>query len=307
MPETAEAPHRPQSQEELATADQGGERKRKRHGGGGGGGLLGVFARRRARLPKGSPATQALQPPKSAAAAAAAATPPPSASTSSRQGQSQLVKLKFLIVESPPLVPPPGVSGAAVRWSRKGEADSLWVVARNSAVFQTLDTSGAADLDTVSLLSYMLWDAVFLCFDVKDKMGIYKILHWVAAVQRHVKRLTQRIKWQEVGKKSFGGPRMPVFLVGTKKDLRLECSSEDHRLAMRGPLSVGLPGCCVNPAHAEWHAERVGADAYMECSAATGEGIDALLEHAVKRALATGNEEDDGQRGYGRWVKRRLL
>lgn len=71
----------------------------------------------------------------------------------------------------------------------------------------------------------------------------------MAAVQLHVKRLTQRIKWQEVGKKSFGGPRMPVFLVGTKKDLRLECSSEDHRLAMRGPLSVGLPGCCVNPAH----------------------------------------------------------
>lgn len=94
MPETAEAPHRPQSQEGLSAEDQGGERKRKRHGGGGSGGLLGVFARRRARLPKGSPATQALQPPRSAAAA----TPPPSASASSRQGQSQLVKLKFLFV-----------------------------------------------------------------------------------------------------------------------------------------------------------------------------------------------------------------
>lgn len=45
----------------------------------------------------------------------------------------------------------------------------------------------------------------------------------------------------------------------------------------------------------------------MECSAVTGEGIDALLERAVKRALASGNEEDDGQRGHGRWVKRRLL
>ncbi|OAQ69741.1 hypothetical protein VFPPC_15479 [Pochonia chlamydosporia 170] len=36
-----------------------------------------------------------------------------------------------------------------------------------------------------------------------------------------------------------------VYLVGTKKDLRMECSFEDHRLAAE-EVGIGMgPSCCV--------------------------------------------------------------
>ncbi|KAG6014908.1 hypothetical protein E4U43_006012 [Claviceps pusilla] len=85
-------------------------------------------------------------------------------------------------------------------------------------------------------LSYMVWDAVFLCFDVTEKMGLLRMLSW--AYQ----------KWQHAVDQGFCTNSTPlIYLLGLKKDLRMECSFEDHRLAMETGLTVGSPSCCVNP------------------------------------------------------------
>lgn len=41
------------------------------------------------------------------------------------------------------------------------------------------DTSGARELGKVEMLGYMRWDAVFLCFDVMDKVQMLSIISWV--------------------------------------------------------------------------------------------------------------------------------
>ncbi|KAK2592609.1 hypothetical protein QQS21_009674 [Conoideocrella luteorostrata] len=133
-------------------------------------------------------------------------------------------------------------------------------------------------MKTIARLSYMTWDAVFLCFDVKEKMGMFKVLLW----------------WEQATNQGFYRDTPPlVYLLGMKKDLRLECSFEDHRRAMRGGSSFGSPSCCVNPSDADWHAKRIGAERYLECSALSGEGVESLFEEVGRKAVrrATGYVE----------------
>lgn len=35
------------------------------------------------------------------------------------------------------------------------------------------------DLNTVERLTYISWDAIFLCFDISDKVSMYTIVQWV--------------------------------------------------------------------------------------------------------------------------------
>ena len=35
------------------------------------------------------------------------------------------------------------------------------------------------DLNLLERLSYMHWDAVFLCFDITDKISMFTVLQWV--------------------------------------------------------------------------------------------------------------------------------
>lgn len=35
------------------------------------------------------------------------------------------------------------------------------------------------DLNTIARLGYIRWDAVFLCFDITDKVSMYTTLSWV--------------------------------------------------------------------------------------------------------------------------------
>ncbi|QPG97600.1 hypothetical protein C2857_006595 [Epichloe festucae Fl1] len=152
------------------------------------------------------------------------------------------------------------------------------------------DTSGAGDLNIVSRLSYMVWDAVFLCFDVKERMGLLKVLSW----------------WQHAVDTDFCANSEPlIYLLGLKKDLRMECSFEDHRLAMGTGLTLGLPSCCVNPRDADWHARRIGAERFTECSALTGDGVETLLEEAGGVAVRR-NLGSEGGKVMERAVRRRL-
>ncbi|KAG5943918.1 hypothetical protein E4U53_006979 [Claviceps sorghi] len=137
----------------------------------------------------------------------------------------------------------------------------------------------------------MVWDAIFLCFDVKEKMGLLRILSW----------------WQHAVEQEFDTNSVPlVYLLGLKKDLRMECSFEDHRLAMETGLTIGSPSCCVNPREASWHARRIGAERYAECSALTGDGVAHVMEEVGRRALERIVEKEAGEAG-ARVVRRRVV
>ncbi|KAG5983305.1 hypothetical protein E4U55_000289 [Claviceps digitariae] len=100
-------------------------------------------------------------------------------------------------------------------------------------------------------------------------------------------------KWQNAVSQGFGANSVPlIYLLGLKKDLRMECSFEDHRLAMETGLTVGSPSCCVNPRDASWHAKRIGAERYAECSALTGDGVDHVIEEVSRLALEKALENE---------------
>ncbi|KAF4984526.1 hypothetical protein FZEAL_302 [Fusarium zealandicum] len=136
------------------------------------------------------------------------------------------------------------------------------------------DTSGVPDLNTVENLTYIAWDAVFLCFDISDKVSMYTIMQW----------------WHHAFDNGFthSDTSSPLlYLVGLKKDLRDQCFLEDHRAgAAHAPSGLfAYSTCCICSSEASWHAERLGAHRYLECSAATGQGMEEVLEDSAREAL----------------------
>ncbi|KAL6855493.1 hypothetical protein ACO1O0_006642 [Amphichorda felina] len=157
------------------------------------------------------------------------------------------------------------------------------------------DTSGAADLNNVWRLSYMAWDAVFLCFDVTNKVSMYTILSWAFVPL--------------------------VYLVGMKKDLRAadfmeeqqqQLEEEEGRLGRpRTTASLAAyPTCSVGPSEAAWQAKRIGAHRYLECSALTGEGTSAVIDdvgrEATRRAVERERETAVAARELRPVKKRRI-
>ncbi|CEJ81792.1 hypothetical protein VHEMI01903 [[Torrubiella] hemipterigena] len=117
----------------------------------------------------------------------------------------------------------------------------------------------------------MTWDAVFLCFDVKDKSSLYTITNWW-------------LHATEAGFCSSQDFRPDVQLLGLKSDLRCEC-------ALRLPLKerrvwpVTSLSCCVSQSEATSQARMIEAAGYNECSALTGEGISGVIDGPAIRAV----------------------
>ncbi|UZP34241.1 hypothetical protein NXS19_002057 [Fusarium pseudograminearum] len=142
-------------------------------------------------------------------------------------------------------------------------------------LYETYDTSGVPDLNTVEKLTYIEWDAIFLCFDISDKMSMYTIVQWWNNASNH-----------GFAKSATFEPLL--YLVGLKKDIRDECFLEDHRTDSAANLSSDLivyPTCCVSPSEASWQAMRIGAQKYIECSAATGEGMKDVIDGTGRDAM----------------------
>ncbi|QPC76152.1 hypothetical protein HYE68_006904 [Fusarium pseudograminearum] len=124
-------------------------------------------------------------------------------------------------------------------------------------------------------LTYIEWDAIFLCFDISDKMSMYTIVQWWNNASNH-----------GFAKSATFEPLL--YLVGLKKDIRDQCFLEDHRIDSAANLSSDLivyPTCCVSPSEASWQAMRIGAQKYIECSAATGEGMKDVIDGTGRDAM----------------------
>ncbi|KAF4970686.1 hypothetical protein FSARC_2317 [Fusarium sarcochroum] len=140
------------------------------------------------------------------------------------------------------------------------------------------------DLNTVEKLTYIEWDAVFLCFDISDKISMYTIIQW----------------WHHASNLGFaksGNFEPLLYLVGLKKDLRDQCFLEDHQTgSAHAPSGLFVyPTCCICSSEASWQAKRIGAHKYIECSAATGEGMKEVIDDSGREAMrrAVGGEWPD--------------
>ncbi|KAF5612232.1 GTPase Rho [Fusarium tjaetaba] len=136
------------------------------------------------------------------------------------------------------------------------------------------DTSGVPDLNVVERLTYIEWDAVFLCFDISDKISMYTIIQW----------------WHHASSQGFtkSASFAPLlYLVGLKKDLRDQCFLEDHQTGSAFSSSglLAYPTCCICSSEATWQATRIGAHKYIECSAATGEGMKEVIDDSGREAM----------------------
>ncbi|KAL0089826.1 small Rho-type GTPase [Phycomyces blakesleeanus] len=91
-------------------------------------------------------------------------------------------------------------------------------------------------------------------------------------------------KWiEEVNKEC---PRTPIILVGCKRDLRdgtEQPLAREHVERAQSNRNVGER--FVRRTEAEVVASHIGARCHLECSALTGEGVDAIFDMATRAAL----------------------
>ncbi|KAI0124299.1 ras family-domain-containing protein [Xylariales sp. AK1849] len=128
------------------------------------------------------------------------------------------------------------------------------------------DTSGRIELHQLSLLSYLAWDAIFLCFSVNsDKKFTNAQTKWINEIRTHC----------------HGAP---IFLIGLKKDTRVGSG-------LWAPLFPSWE-TRIGASEGSMAANGIGAVKYMECSAKTGDGVYRIFEEGVRtiQAIRSGEE-----------------
>jgi len=120
------------------------------------------------------------------------------------------------------------------------------------------DTAGQEDYDRLRPLSYPDTDVILMCFSIDSNDSLDNIPEkWTP----EVKHFCQNV---------------PIILVGNKKDLR---SEESNRKDGKNKIEI------VKYEDGKAMAERIGAYAYIECSAKTKDGVREVFETATKAAL----------------------
>ena len=121
------------------------------------------------------------------------------------------------------------------------------------------DTGGQEDYDHLRPLSYSGTNVVLICFSVDSPVAVTNVVgKWAPEVRRYC-------------------DRCPIILVACKKDLRTD-SQIITNLEKEGktPISSKI---------GRQIAVEIKANAYMECSAKTGEGVQDLFIHAARLTL----------------------
>jgi len=121
------------------------------------------------------------------------------------------------------------------------------------------DTAGQEDYDRLRPLSYPDSHVVLICFaiDLPDSL--------------------ENVQEKWIGEVMHFCPKVPVMLVGCKKDLRRDQQTLDTlRKQNQRPIA---------PEQGQAVAQKIGARMYLECSARTGEGVREVFQHATRAAL----------------------
>ncbi|EEU45329.1 uncharacterized protein NECHADRAFT_80907 [Fusarium vanettenii 77-13-4] len=129
------------------------------------------------------------------------------------------------------------------------------------------DTPGVDDYKGLRQLSYPDTDLFLLCFDIARS----DLLSDIEDVSSRQYILTGESQWIPEVRKDY--PKTPMVLVGCRKGVR------DCRPGFNVLTSGGDP---VSWATGEAVARKIGAAMYMECSAKTGEGVEAVFNEPFK-------------------------
>lgn len=131
------------------------------------------------------------------------------------------------------------------------------------------DTSGQEDYDRLRPLSYTGADVFMICFSVASRTSFENVrLKWYPEVRSYLKHA-------------------PIVLVGTKIDLR---SSSPSASASNGGGSKSTLGP-VTYAQGIRMAKDIGAEAYVECSALTQQGLKEAFDEAVRVVMYPSNRK----------------
>ncbi|KAH6895075.1 P-loop containing nucleoside triphosphate hydrolase protein [Coprinopsis sp. MPI-PUGE-AT-0042] len=122
------------------------------------------------------------------------------------------------------------------------------------------DTANREEYDRLRPLTYSDTHVILLCFAVDDRDESFMDVEerWMKEIHHF-------------------SPGIPIILVGCKTDIRADrWGVEDlrHKRQYLVPTHEG-----------ETLAEKIGAKAYLECSAKRGEGVDEVFERATREAL----------------------
>lgn len=121
------------------------------------------------------------------------------------------------------------------------------------------DTAGQEDYDRLRPLSYPDTDVILMCFSIDSPDSLENIPEkWTPEVRHFC-------------------PNAPIILVGNKKDLR---NDENTRREMQKMKQEP-----VKFEEGKRMAEKIGAYAYLECSAKTKQGVRDVFETATRASL----------------------
>jgi small GTP-binding protein len=125
--------------------------------------------------------------------------------------------------------------------------------------FGLWDTAGQEEYDRLRSLSYHDTNIVLVVFSIDQPTSLDNLsAKWVPEVQHHCKGT-------------------PILIVGTKMDLREDKATIDS-LKEHGRKPVSKE-------EGETKKGEIGAVAYMECSALSGEGVQEIFEKALEVVL----------------------
>ncbi|KAI1390720.1 P-loop containing nucleoside triphosphate hydrolase protein [Hypoxylon trugodes] len=129
------------------------------------------------------------------------------------------------------------------------------------------DTSGDLGLHQLQLLSYLAWDAVFLCFSVDST----------------VRFANAQTQWVDEIRKYCGD--IPIILLGLKKDTRMGTG-------IWAPLYPHIQAR-ITATEGSTAATIMRAVKYIECSAKTGENVERVFQEGIRTVLCGRDEEKD--------------
>eukprot|EP00918_Siedleckia_nematoides_P023806 GHVU01051373.1.p1 GENE.GHVU01051373.1~~GHVU01051373.1.p1 ORF type:complete len:197 (-),score=21.89 GHVU01051373.1:724-1314(-) len=126
------------------------------------------------------------------------------------------------------------------------------------------DTAGQEDWNKLRPLSYPNTDVILVCFSVDNRDSLYHVEEvWVPEVKHHC-------------------PDIPIILIGNKTDLREDKESSEN-LKEKGVEPI-------TKEEGKMMAKKIGAAAYLECSAKLNSGVKDVFDEAAKLALYTTKE-----------------
>ncbi|CAL8128682.1 unnamed protein product [Orchesella dallaii] len=121
------------------------------------------------------------------------------------------------------------------------------------------DTAGQEDYDRLRPLSYPDTNVMLICFSIDSPDSLENVLEkWSPEVKHYC-------------------PNVPIILVGNKKDLRTDPETIAQLAKSKQEPVKFDAGFAM--------AGKIGAYAYLECSAKTKEGVQEVFETATRAAL----------------------